>query len=102
MPGGACNFQINEDDVCRVLSHPVCMVGSYGLPDALHPHPRLLGTFPRILGHYVQERKLLYLEQIIYKMTNLSARQYSLQNRGIIKQGVFADLVIFVANKIIE
>ena len=54
-PGGACYFQMREDDVQRVLKHPATMIGSDGLPHDQHPHPRLWGTFPRVLGHYSRE-----------------------------------------------
>ena len=51
IPGGACYFQMNEEDVRRVLAHPRTMIGSDGLPHDVRPHPRLWGTFPRVLGH---------------------------------------------------
>ena len=54
-PGGACYFQMREDDVQRVLRYPATMIGSDGLPHDRHPHPRLWGTFPRVLGHYSRD-----------------------------------------------
>ena len=61
-PGGACYFQMREDDVQRVLHYPATMIGSDGLPHDQHPHPRLWGTFPRVLGHYSRDLGLFPLE----------------------------------------
>ena len=94
-PGGACYFQMQEDDVARVVAHPLSMIGSDGLPHDRHPHPRLWGAFPRVLGHYCRERGLLTLEQAVHKMTGLSARQFRLPQRGGIERGWFADIVVF-------
>jgi N-acyl-D-amino-acid deacylase len=94
-PGGACYFQMHEDDVARVVAHPLSMIGSDGLPHDRHPHPRLWGAFPRVLGHYCRERGLLTLEQAVHKMTGLSARQFRLPQRGGIERGWFADIVVF-------
>ncbi len=96
-PGGACYFQMREDDVQRVLCYPVTMIGSDGLPHDQHPHPRLWGTFPRVLGHYSRELGLFSLETAVHKMTGLSARQFQLVDRGEIRVGAFADLVVFDA-----
>jgi len=94
-PAGAIYFAMSEDDVGRILSHPMAMVGSDGLAHDVRPHPRLWGTFPRVLGHYVRERKLFSLETAIYKMTGLSARRFGLAGRGILAPGNPADVVIF-------
>ena len=94
-PGGACYFQMHEDDVARVVAHPLSMIGSDGLPHDRHPHPRLWGAFPRVLGHYCRERRLLTLEEAVHKMTGLSARQFRLPQRGGIERGWFADVVVF-------
>ena len=96
-PGGACYFQMREDDVQRVLRHPATMIGSDGLPHDRHPHPRLWGTFPRILGHYCRDLGLFPLETAVHKMSGLSARQFGLVDRGVIRSGAFADLVVFDA-----
>lgn len=101
-PGGACYFQMNEDDVRRVLKHPDTMIGSDGLPHDSHPHPRLWGTFPRVLGHYARELNLFSLEQAVHKMTGLPARRYGLAGRGTIAAGNVADLVAFDADKVID
>ena len=96
-PGGACYFQMREDDVQRVLQYPATMIGSDGLPHDQHPHPRLWGTFPRVLGHYSRELGLFPLETAVHKMTGLSARQFRLADRGEIRVGAFADAVVFDA-----
>jgi N-acyl-D-amino-acid deacylase len=94
-PGGACYFQMHEDDVKRVISHPLTMIGSDGLPHDQHPHPRLWGAFPRVLARYWREQQLFPLETAIYKMTGLSARNFRLHERGQLKAGWFADVVVF-------
>jgi N-acyl-D-aspartate/D-glutamate deacylase len=76
------------------------MIGSDGLPHDQHPHPRLWGTFPRVLGHYVREVGLLSLEQAIHKMTGLTAARFGLANRGILREGYAADLVLFDPEKV--
>jgi len=70
------------------------------LPHDKHPHPRLWGTFPRILGHYVREVGLFSLEQAIHKMTGMTAARFGLHDRGLLKEGYAADLVLFDAEKI--
>ena len=94
-PGGACYFQMHEDDVRRVLAFPGTMIGSDGLPHDAHPHPRLWGTFPRVLGHYARDLQLMRLEQAVHKMTGLTAGRFRLRDRGTIRPGAFADLVVF-------
>jgi N-acyl-D-amino-acid deacylase len=96
-PGGACYFQMREDDVQRVLKYPATMIGSDGLPHDQHPHPRLWGTFPRVLGHYSRELGLFSLETAVHKMSGLSARQFKLEDRGEIREGAYADVVVFDA-----
>jgi N-acyl-D-amino-acid deacylase len=96
-PGGACYFQMREDDVQRVLKYPATMIGSDGLPHDAHPHPRLWGTFPRVLGHYSRELGLFSLETAVHKMSGLSARNFKLEDRGEIREGAYADLVVFDA-----
>jgi N-acyl-D-amino-acid deacylase len=94
-PAGAVYFAMSQDDVDRILSHPMAMVGSDGLAHDVSPHPRLWGSFPRVLGHYVRDRKLFSLETAVHKMTGLSARRFGLQQRGGVAPGFAADLVVF-------
>jgi N-acyl-D-amino-acid deacylase len=94
-PGGACYFQMREDDVERVLRYPATMIGSDGLPHDRHPHPRLWGTFPRVLGHYSRDLELFPLEIAVHKMTGLSARRFNLRQRGELRTGWFADVCVF-------
>jgi N-acyl-D-amino-acid deacylase len=95
MPGGACYFQIDEADVERVIAHPLAMIGSDGLPHDRHPHPRLWGAFPRVLARYWRERGLLTLEEAVHKMTGLSAAQFRIAERGLLRAGYHADVVVF-------
>jgi N-acyl-D-amino-acid deacylase len=99
-PGGACYFQMHEDDVRRVIAHPFSMIGSDGLPHDRHPHPRLWGAFPRVLARYWREQQLLTLEGAVHKMTGLSARNFRLHERGQIREGWFADVVVFDPKRI--
>lgn len=100
LPAGAIYFQMHEDDVRRVLQHETSMVGSDGLPCDPNPHPRLWGTFPRIIGHYCRDEKLFSLPTAIHKMTGKSAERFLLTGRGFIREGYFADIVIFDLDKI--
>jgi N-acyl-D-amino-acid deacylase len=102
MPGGACYFQMHEDDVERVIAHPRCMIGSDGLPNDQHPHPRLWGAFPRVLARYWRGRGLFTLEQAVHKMTGLSARQFRIAGRGLLRAGAHADVVVFDPQRIID
>ncbi len=95
MPAGAIYFMMSEDDVRRVLAFPHTMIGSDGLPHDEHPHPRLWGTFPRVLGHYARDVKLFPLEEAVRRMTALSAAQFGLTDRGALRPGAYADLVLF-------
>lgn len=102
MPGGAIYFAMTTEDVDRVLQHPLSMIGSDGLPHDSRPHPRLWGTFPRVLGHYSRDRKLLSLEMAVHKMTGLTAQRFGLNGRGTVAVGNAADLVIFDPNVIAD
>lgn len=94
-PAGAVYHNMSEDDVRAILAHPATMVGSDGLPNDPLPHPRLWGTFPRVLGHYARDVQLMPLEEAVRKMTGLSARRFGLEKRGEIHVGYYADLVLF-------
>lgn len=95
MPAGAIYHNMDEQDVQRVLRYPLTMVGSDGLPNDPMPHPRLWGAFPRVLGHYSRDKQLFPLTVAVHKMTGLSAARFQLTDRGLIKCGYFADLVLF-------
>ena len=104
---GMIVFSMDEDEVIRIMQHPLGMFGSdgcavapYGLTSARKVHPRFYGTYPRILGRYVREKKILSLEQAVYKMTGLPARKLALNDRGLIAKGRHADIVIFDENEI--
>lgn len=94
-PAGGVFFMMDEEDVRRILAYPHTMIGSDGLPHDEHPHPRLWGTFPRVLGHYRRDVGLFGLEEAVRKMTSLTARQFGLKDRGVIREGAYADLVLF-------
>jgi N-acyl-D-aspartate/D-glutamate deacylase len=100
LPAGAIYFQMDEADVRAILAFPLTMIGSDGLPHDKHPHPRLWGTFPRILGHYVRDVRLFSLENAIHKMTGMTAARFGLTDRGVLREGYAADLVLFDAQKI--
>ena len=95
LPAGGIFFMMDEADVRRVLAYRHTMIGSDGLPHDTHPHPRLWGTFPRVLGHYAREVGLFSLEEAVRKMTSLTARQFGLKDRGTLREGAYADLVLF-------
>ncbi|WP_083745570.1 amidohydrolase family protein [Variovorax sp. KK3] len=94
-PGGACYFQMQEEDVERVIAHPRTMIGSDGLPHDRHPHPRLWGAFPRVFARYWRDRQLFTLEQAVHKMTGMTARNMRIADRGLLRAGAMADVVVF-------
>jgi N-acyl-D-amino-acid deacylase len=85
----------HEENVRDVLRWNGQMVGSDGLHLPGKTHPRLYGTFPRVLGRYVREERILSLEQAVYKMTAMPAARLGLKQRGVLKAGYYADLVVF-------
>lgn len=101
-PAGAIYFQMSEEDVRRVMQYPGAMIGSDGLPWDSIPHPRLWGTFPRVLGHYARDEKLMSLPEAVHRMTGRPAAQFKLKDRGAIRTGAFADLVLFDKHTIID
>jgi N-acyl-D-aspartate/D-glutamate deacylase len=95
-------FSQSPDNVARVLAHPAIMVGSDSLglttgpgPHPGKPHPRMYGTFPRVLGEYAREQKLFSLETAVAKMTGMAASRLRLPDRGLVRPGAAADLVVF-------
>ena len=94
-PGGAIYFAMDEEDVRRVIKFPHSMIASDGLPNDKHPHPRLWGTFPRVLGHYSRDVGLITLEDAVHKMTGLPASVFGLTGRSVLAAGNYADIVIF-------
>ena len=97
LPAGAIYFSMDEADVQRILAFPDTMVGSDGLPHDASPHPRLWGSFPRVLGHYARDLRLFSLETAVHKMTGLTARNFGLADRGLIGEGMAADITLFDA-----
>ncbi len=101
-PAGAIYFQMDEDDVRRTLAFELSIIGSDGLPHDDHPHPRLWGTFPRVLGHYARDIGLFGMETAVHKMTGRAADVFGLDKRGRLRAGYAADLVLFDQETIID
>jgi N-acyl-D-aspartate/D-glutamate deacylase len=99
-PAGAVYYGMDETDVQRILTHPLSMIGSDGLPEDPFPHPRLWGAFPRVLGHFSRDLGLFPLHTAVHKMTGLSAARFGLHERGEIREGYWADLVLFDPEKV--
>ena len=96
---------LDEADVRRIMQHPQTMIASDGRlsqPGDGHPHPRSYGTFPRVLGHYVRETHVLSLEEAVHKMTGMPAARLGLRDRGVVRTGSAADLVVFDARRIAD
>jgi N-acyl-D-amino-acid deacylase len=102
LPAGAVYFAMDEGDVRRILAFESTMIGSDGLPHDAAPHPRLWGTFPRVLGHYSRGLNLFPLETAVHKMTGLTARTFGLKQRGVLKEGYAADVTVFDAGTVDE
>ncbi len=92
MPAGAIYYNMDEQDVRRVMRYPVTMIGSDGLPNDPMPHPRLWGAFPRVLGHYSRDEQLFPLTTAVHKMTGLSAARFQLADRGLVKNWLLCRL----------
>ena len=106
---GAIFFSMNEDNLSRILKQPFTVIGSDSSARSFDgvtanglPHPRGFGTFPRVLGRYVREQGLLSLCEAIHKMTGLTASIFGIEERGLIKEGYFSDLVIFDKDTILD
>lgn len=96
-------YGMDEDDVKRIMQHKWAMFCTDGDPVGYgqgFPHPRSYGAFPRVLARYVREQKVLSLEEAIKKMTSMPAQQINQTERGLVKEGMYADLVVFDADKI--
>jgi len=102
-------FMMKEENLERILAHPLVGVGTdgsavapYGLLHRGKPHPRHYGTFPRVLGKYVREEKIVPLPEMMRKITSIPAQKFGLGKRGALKSGYFADIVIFDQDKVID
>lgn len=104
--GASAIYHVMDDgDVERIMRHPMTMIASDGrltVPGDGQPHPRWYGTFPRVLARYVRERRVLTLEQAIAKMTGMPAARLGLADRGVMREGAYADLVVFDAAAIAD
>jgi N-acyl-D-amino-acid deacylase len=94
-------FYLSEDDVKTVMRHQAVMVCTDGLLGG-KPHPRVYGAFPRVLGRYVREEGVLSMQDAVRKMTSLPAQTFGLNERGLLKEGMFADVTIFDPKKILD
>jgi dihydroorotase/N-acyl-D-amino-acid deacylase len=103
---GGCSgifHAINEDDLQRILKHPATMIGSDGeIPifGQASPHPRSYGTFVRVLGRYVRDLKVITLEDAVRKMSSYPAQRIGLADRGVLREGLKADLAVFDPNTV--
>jgi len=106
---GMVQFAMSEDNLRRILSHPLVGVGSDGEAVAPYgplrkgkPHPRYYGTFPRVLGKYIREERIMPIEAMIRKMTSVPARRFGFARRGVLQVGYLADIVIFDPGRVID
>ncbi len=93
---------MSEEDVRTVMRHPTTMIGSDGLAMGSKPHTRLYGTFPRVLARYARDAGLMSLEEGVHRMTGMPAAKFAIKDRGLVREGFFADLVIFDPARIID
>jgi len=107
---GGCSaiyHAISEDDLVRIMRHPATMIASDAAPGLPTfgkdvPHPRAYGTFARVLGVYVREKKVLTLEDAVRKMSSFPARRMGLADRGVLRNGMKADVVVFDPQTIVD
>ena len=102
-------FEMCEEDIRTVLSHPTTMIGSdgrslspVGILGQGKPHPRNYGTFPRVLAKYVREERIVELEEAIRKMTSFPAQKLGLRDRGMLREGFWADMVVFSPSEVMD
>lgn len=95
-------FGMDEGDVRMVMAHPSTMIGTDGLDRGSKPHPRAWGTYPRILGKYVREEGVISLADAIWRMSGFPAKKFALKDRGAIRSGAFADIVLFNPDTVID
>ena len=100
---------MSEEDIRRIMAARYTMIGTdawgvnpAGVPGYGKPHPRYYGTYPRILGKYVREEGVLTLEDAVRKMTSFPAQRLGLTDRGLLKEGMWADIVVFDAERVID
>src|SRR5439155_10821957 len=103
------DFEMSEEDVRTAMQQPWVAFDCDaegrrpdGILGSVMTHPRAYGTFPRILGRYVREQKLLRLEEAVRRMTSLAARRIGLQDRGLLRPGSYADITVFDPAKVID
>ncbi len=106
---GMVTFMMSEENTKRILAHPLVGIGTdgsavapYGVLGEDNPHPRLYGTFPRVLGKYVREEKIAPMQEMVKKMTSIPARRFGFEKRGVLEPDHFADIVIFNENNVID
>jgi N-acyl-D-amino-acid deacylase len=106
---GIVIFMMKEENLKRILAHPLVGVGTdggalapYGILGKGKPHPRHYGTFPRILGKYIREEKIIPMAEMLKKMTSLPAQKFGFEKRGAILNGYYADIVAFDPDKVID
>ena len=106
---GMVTFMMNEENLKKILSHPLVGVGCdgsalapYGVLGRGTPHPRNYGTFPRVLGKYVRDEKILPMPEMMKKITSIPAQIFGFSNRGALKKDYFADIVVFDEERIID
>jgi len=107
LAGGAqmVYHSMNEDDVRYFIKYPFNMIGADAgvpVPGSGMPHPRAYGTNARVLGKYVRDEKLVSLEEMIRRMTSLAAQKFQLKDRGLLREGMAADIVIFDPNEVTD
>jgi N-acyl-D-amino-acid deacylase len=99
---GMVSFSQSIDNVAKVIAHPSLMIGSDSIPlfegeadKPGKPHPRTYGTFPRVLGEYARDRRLISMETAVHKMTGMAAQRLRLRDRGVLREGYAADVTVF-------